>query len=90
MQWVRLGATAMLFVGFAAGLGPVAGALFLMYLLVGWFVRPRPDLGELGWASDDDLNRNLLLLSLALTPGYLLAEPVAVTVRAAVSGRRDY
>ena len=89
-QVARLVLTAALFVGFAVGVGPVAGAVFLMYLLVSWFVRPRPDLAELGWSTEGDLDRNLLLLSLVLAPGYLLAEPVAQSVRVAVSTRQDF
>lgn len=86
----RLLVTATLFLAVALGLGPVAGALFLLYLLAGWYVRPRSRLGDLGWDSQDELDRNLLVLSLALAPGYALAEPVAEVVQGAPSPRRDY
>ncbi|MCB9689528.1 MAG: hypothetical protein H6735_31110 [Alphaproteobacteria bacterium] len=72
------------------GMNPVgglaAGGGWLLYLALGYFVRPEPDMSNLGlfgglidhpfrWS--DDLNRSLLFFKLALFPGYFLARPVA-------------
>ncbi|MEQ1565913.1 MAG: hypothetical protein ABMA64_09775 [Myxococcota bacterium] len=66
--------------------GLAAAAGYLLYLFLGYFVRPKPDLSNLGlfgglidhpfrWS--DDWNRSLLFWSVVLLPGYVLARPVA-------------
>lgn len=96
---IRFGLTLGLFFGLpltatfwfgVAEMNPTAGlitaAAFLLYLVVGYFVRATPDTSNLGlfgglvdhpfrWS--DDWNRNLLGLQLLLFPGYVLARPVA-------------
>jgi hypothetical protein len=66
--------------------GVQAGVGYVVYLLAGWFVRPKPDTSNLGWFGglmndpfrwSDDWNRFLVGLTLMLLPGYLLALPVA-------------
>lgn len=65
--------------------GALAGGVFLLYLCVGYFIRPKPDLSNVGYAGglvddpfrySDDRNRSLLFFAILLLPGYLLARPV--------------
>lgn len=62
---------------FAAGL-----IATFIYLVVGYFIMPRPDFSNMGWFGglldnplrySDDLNRTLLLLRVLLLPGRLTA-----------------
>ena len=70
--------------------GAVAAAGFLLYLLLGYFVRPKPDMRNMGYLGgliddplrySDDQNRALLLFAFLLTPGYLLARPAVELFR---------
>jgi len=65
--------------------GAIAGAAFLVYLVVGYVVRPRPNHDNLGIAHGlidhpftigDDWNRWLWSVQWMLFPGYFLARPV--------------
>jgi hypothetical protein len=85
--------TATLGVALATGYplyGAIAAGGFVLYLVLGYFVRPDPDTSNLGWAGglvddpfrySDDHNRFLLFLALALFPGYLLAMPAVELFR---------
>lgn len=77
--------------------GALAGGAFLLYLYVGYFIRPRPDLSNLGYAGgligdpfrySDDRNRRLLFFAALLLPGYLLARPV-VELFAYIAGETE-
>lgn len=66
--------------------GALAAGALMLYLVVGYFLRPRPNLDNVGLAGglidhpfrwSDDGNRFLWQLQIALFPGYLLARPVA-------------
>lgn len=77
--------------------GVLAFAGFVVYLLAGYFLRPKPDMTNLGYGGglidnpfriSDDRNRSLLWLAFALTPGYLLARPVVELFRY-IAGETD-
>ncbi len=58
----------------------------LVYLILGYFVHPKPDTSNLGWPGglmdhpfrySDDINRFLLGLMIVLLPGRFISEAVA-------------
>jgi hypothetical protein len=66
----------LVFVGFPNGVAGTLGCL--LYVLAGTFLRPRPDLSNVGWLGglidhpfrfSDDINRFLVLLLIVLWPG---------------------
>jgi hypothetical protein len=67
--------------GWPLTLRTVAGtaALLAAYSLLGYFVRPDPDMGNIGhhpFRVSDGENRLLLLMALLLFPGRLVAETI--------------
>lgn len=105
---IRFGFTLVVFAGVTLGAalgtgvpeplyGAAAAAGFVLYLVAGYFLRPNPDLSNLGlfgglidnpFRYSDDQNRNLLFLAMLLFPGYLLARP-AVELFRYVAGETD-
>ena len=80
---------------------PVALGITVGYLLLGYFVHPKPDTSNIGWLGglmdhpfrySDDINRFLLFLMVFLLPGRFLAESLVdfcVLVRAAWQRPRE-
>ena len=61
------------------------GSGFAVYLLLAYFLRPEPDLDNVGWLGglmdhpfriSDDVNRFLLFLQIALLPGRFIAQSI--------------
>lgn len=59
------------------------GSAFAVYLLLAYFLRPEPDMDNVGWLGglmdhpfrySDDVNRFLLFLQIALLPGRFIAQ----------------
>jgi len=68
----------------------VVAGITLVYLIAGYFIHPKPDTSNLGWAGglidnpfriSDDLNRTLLFLKILLFPGRFVSESIARMVR---------
>jgi hypothetical protein len=64
-------------------------AVTVVYLMVGYFVRPEPDTSNLGWCGglmdnpfrySDDINRFLLFLQVVLLPGRFIAQSLSRSV----------
>ena len=75
----------------------ISFAFPLLYIMSGWFIRPEPDMDDLGWfggmmnnpfSFSDDYNRSLLGLRMLLLPGQLLATPYAIALDRWRSRRR--
>lgn len=61
----------------------VWGAIFIVYCVIAFFVRPEPDTSNMGWLGglidnpfriSDDMNRTILFFKIALLPGLFIAE----------------
>ena len=79
-----------------AGLAGI-GSATLAYLVLGYFVHPRADMSNVGWAGglmdnpfrySDDLNRLLLTVMIVLLPGRFIAEAMVDMGRLIVHARR--
>ena len=86
--WVYL-VLAVFEVRSAAGLAGI-GIATLAYLVLGYFVHPKADMSNVGWAGglmdnpfrySDDLNRLLLTVMIVLLPGRFIAEAMVDMVR---------
>lgn len=69
----------------ASGRPGMAGGVITVYLLLAYFVHPRPDYDNLGWAGgifdnpfrySDDVNRLLVFLLVVLWPGRIASSAI--------------
>lgn len=77
----------------------VPSLLLLLYCFLGYFIKPKPDTSNMGWAGGlinnpfkitDNWNRNLMTLKIILMPGAFIVESFIQFIQLVLSSKNTY